>query len=124
MFLEFNENPQNKKVGDCVIRAISSALGQDWNITYCELMFQGYLMSDIPTANYVWGAYLKRKGFERCIIPSDYPDDYSVKQFAEEHKQGVYILALNSHIVAVIDGEYIDTWDCGNKIPLYYWRQK
>ena len=28
---------------------------------------------------------------------------------------------ISGHVVAVIDGNYYDTWDSGDKIPIYYW---
>lgn len=34
---------------------------------------------------------------------------------------GRYLLALDQHVVAVVDGDYYDTWDSGNEIPIYYW---
>ena len=30
----YNINPKNKTVGDCTVRAISKAMGQDWETTY------------------------------------------------------------------------------------------
>ena len=44
-------------------------------------------------------------------------------QFAEEHPSGTYILALSGHVVCVQNGEWFDTWDSGNEIPLYYWQK-
>ena len=39
MYSYFNPNPiKNKRVGDCVIRAISKALNQSWEETYIELV--------------------------------------------------------------------------------------
>ena len=50
MFIQINENPQNKLVGDCVIRAISTFLNQDWNTTYLGLAVQGYIDADLMSA--------------------------------------------------------------------------
>ena len=50
--------------------------------------------------------------------------DCTVSDFAEDHPKGTYILALSGHVVCVKDGDYIDTWDSGNEIPLYYWQQE
>ena len=80
-------------------------------------------MSDMPSSNHVWGAYLMSKGFERHIIPNTCPDCYTVKDFCEEHPEGTYILATGSHVVAVIDGDYYDTWDSGDEIPIYFWEE-
>lgn len=34
MYIEYNSNPENKLVGDCVVRAISKVTDQDWERTY------------------------------------------------------------------------------------------
>ena len=36
MYIEYNSNPENKLVGDCVVRAISKVTDQDWERTYME----------------------------------------------------------------------------------------
>nr|DAF38594.1 MAG TPA: cytochrome b5 [Caudoviricetes sp.] len=81
-------------------------------------------MGDLPSANSVWGAYLRSKGFVRRIVPDTCPDCYNVSDFAEEHPDGTYILALSGHVVCVSGGNWIDTWDSGGGVPLYYWCER
>ena len=57
MWKQQNKNPANARVGDCVIRAISTALNQDWVKTYAELCVQGLMFCDLPSSNAVWGSY-------------------------------------------------------------------
>ncbi len=123
MWREYNCNPIRKRVGDCTVRAISKALGQDWETTYVGLSLQGYMMADLPSANAVWGAYLRQKGFRRNIIPEECPDCYCAADFAAEHPTGTYILALSGHVVCVCDGNIYDTWDSSDETPLYYWER-
>ena len=120
-FVSYNPNPAGAKVGDCVVRALSKALGQKWEETYIDLCVEGVLKCDLPSANSVWGAYLRRKGFEREIIPNTCPDCYTVGRFADEHPRGTYILALSGHVVCVQDCVIYDSWNSENEIPLYYW---
>lgn len=124
MFREWNPNPTGKNVGDCTVRAISKALEQDWTETYIGLALQGMMMGDMPSANAVWGAYLRSKGYTRHLIPDSCPDCYTVGNFAEDHPEGVYILALSSHVVCVEDGEIWDSWDSSGEVPLYYWEKE
>lgn len=123
-YSEHNENPLGKRVGDCTVRAISKALDQPWETTYTALALQGFLMCDMPSANHVWGAYLKSKGWRRDVPPDNCPDCYTVRDFCREHPAGRYILALSSHVVAVVDGQYFDTWDSGDETPIYFWTRE
>lgn len=120
-FSFYNPNPNGQSVGDCTIRAISKALDQTWEETYVGLCLQGLEMGDMPSGNAVWGAYLRKHGFHRDVIPNDVPDHYTVEDFAEDHPHGTYILALSGHVVCVKDGHYFDSWQSGKEIPLFYW---
>ena len=120
-WVEHNENPSGKLVGDCVIRALSRTLDQDWARTYIELCLQGFIDRDMPSANNVWGAYLRSKGYRRAVLADECPDCYNVRDFCRDYPNGRYVLALSGHVVAVVDGDYYDTWDSGDEAPLYYW---
>lgn len=122
MYIYHNPNPLQKRVGDCVVRAISKITGESWEQVYIGVCMQGYLLSDMPSANHVWGAYIKNHGYRKRNLPDTCPDCYSVKSFCEEHTKGKYLLATGSHVVAVIDGNYYDTWDSGDENPIYFWQ--
>lgn len=124
MFIYFNPNPIGNHVGDCVIRAVSKVTNQDWEKTYMEICLQGYMLKDMPSANYVWGAYLFDNGFQRYVIPNTCPDCYTVKDFCRDNPRGLYLLATGSHVVAVQDGNYYDAWDSGDEVPIYYWQKE
>ena len=120
MWVRCNPNPVGRETGDCVIRAICAVTGQDWDTTYTAAALQGYILKDMPSANHVWRAYLKSRGFKMAVIPDTCPDCYTVGDFAGEHKKGVYLLGTGQHAVAVIDGAVCDTWDSRQEIPIYY----
>ena len=124
MYVFYNPNPSKKLVGDCVIRAVSKLTNKDWETIYLEICLQGFMMNDMPSANYVWGAYLHENGYERNILPNTCPDCYTVKDFCVDYPQGKYLLAIGNHVVAVENGNYYDSWDSGEEIPLYYWQKK
>lgn len=120
-WVEYNINPLKRRVGDCTVRAISKALDQEWETTYAGLTAYGFMMSDMPSANYVWGAYLRKNGFKRYIVDDHGYDEYTVEDFCRDNPKGTYVLAIDGHVVAVIDGYYYDTWDSGKEIPVFYW---
>lgn len=119
----YNPNPRDRKNGDCVIRAISAVTNQDWDTTYIGLTFQGFVLKDMPSSNYVWGEYLKSKGFVRRSIPNSCPACYTVNEFAEDHPDGSFVLGTGTHAVAVIDGCVYDNWDSRDKVPDYYFKE-
>lgn len=122
MYCEYNPNPNGKRVGDCVIRAIAKAMNMSWDAAYASIALQGYLMKDIMSSNSVWGEYLRRHGYKRYVIPDTCPDCYTVREFCEDHPEGKYILATGSHVVVAEDGCYFDAWDSGDETPVYFWR--
>lgn len=121
MWKEYNPNPKHARVGDCVIRAICKLTNQTWTDTYCDLALYGLMRCDMPSANAVWGAYLRDKGYERKAIDSNCPDCYTVEDFACEHFRGKYLLAISGHVVAVENGDWYDSWDSKDEVPQYYW---
>lgn len=123
-FSYLNLNPFGRQVGDCTVRAIARATGKTWDETFIGLCLQGLTMGDMPSANSVWGAYLRQQGFTRNVVPNTCPDCYTVAEFAHDHPHGVYVLALSSHVVCVEDGKYFDSWDSGSEIPLFYWEKE
>ena len=120
-YIPYNPNPAKNRVGDCTVRAISKALNQDWEQTYAGLTAYGFMMCDMPSANHVWGAYLRHKGFKRYIVDDKGQDIYTVNDFCRDNPEGVYVLAIPGHVVCVVDGNYYDSWDSGGEIPQYYW---
>ena len=118
----YNPNPIKNRVGDCTVRAISKALGQDWETTYAGLTAYGFIRGDMPNANHVWGAYLKSKGFKQYVIET-IKEFYTVEDFCNDYPLGTFILAIDGHVVCVEDGFYYDTWDSGGEIPIYYWKR-
>ena len=123
-WLYFNPNPLSNRVGDCTIRAISKVLNQDWDETYLDIVVEGFMQKDMPSSNSVWTNYLQSKGYIRHIIPNTCPKCYTIKNFCIDHPIGSYILATGTHVVAVQDGNYYDTWDSGNEIPIYYFEKE
>lgn len=122
-YIYFNPNPLNLSVGDCTIRAISKVTNMDWKKTYLHLLLQGYYMYDMPSANRVWGELLKNFGFNKKLLPDTCPDCYTIKDFCRDYPYGTYVLGTGEHVVAVVDGDYYDSWDSGNEIPIYFFER-
>ncbi len=118
MWMDENPNPLRKDVGDCAVRAISLATDRPWEDIYIALCVQGAMQGDMPNSNSVWGSYLTHHGWS--YHPLEHTFDASVDDFCKEHPQGVFIVGTGDHAVCVKNGIIYDTWNSGNKVPIYY----
>lgn len=131
-FRFYNANPKNKYTGDCVVRAISTALQEPYETVYRELLEMalktGYAVAS--TENY--DKYLKSKGWVKCKQPKKYNNTkYTGKEFCK-HMQN-YPMNYPSrmvanigghHVVAIVDDKVWDTWDSTNGCIGNYWMDK
>lgn len=124
MFIYANPNPAKSLVGDCVIRSISIVLDQDWITTYDGITAKGRYLYDMPSSNAVWNSYLIDRGFVKRTIPDTCPECYKITDFCWDHPYGEYLVATGTHVVAIIDGNYYDTWDSGDEVPVYFYERR
>lgn len=123
-WVEWNENPVSRSVGDCAVRAVALALDVDWETAYALIALNGYLMADMPSSNAVWGAVLRQNGFSRYIIPDTCPDCYTINDFADENPRGIYVVGTGNHVCTIKNGTVLDSWDSRSEIPIFYWHKK
>lgn len=124
MYQHYQPNPRGIQTDDCVIRALTKALDVDWDTASVYAIVQQIRDSDLYVKNYVWGNLLLRNGFTKHHIPDTCPDCFTVEDFAREHPQGLYILGTGEHAVAVVDGDWYDTFDSGAMIPIVYYEKE
>ncbi len=121
IWIEWNENPTGRRVGDCAVRAVSVALGIGWESAFALLANNAYQMGDMPSSDSVWGSVLRQHGFYRASIPNTCPDCYTAEDFAREHPRGVYVLGFGGHVATVKNGKLFDAWDSSREIPQFVW---
>lgn len=113
--------------GDCVIRALCKALNKDWVDTF-KLMIPYEIKYQCPISCMPLKLYketLKDLGFEYIGISNKKGQKRPmVKEFAEKHKKGIYILSLANHWATCVDGVYYDSWNCGNKCLYGYFEKR
>lgn len=118
MFIKFNDNPCGKTTGDCVIRAISIVENKSWRQVYLALCVEGYDQCTFGDDNKTWEGYLKSIGYRRFNLPDT--KGYKLSDFANAHKEGKYIIGTGTHVVAIVNGDIIDSWDSSDETPTYY----
>lgn len=90
-YIRLNENPHGILVDDCVIRAITTATGRNWDDVYLDLMLEGFEHKNWGNFNAIWWNYLVKKGYKRFLIPDTCPMCYTLKDFIKDHPYGIYI---------------------------------
>lgn len=124
MYIPYNPNPLNLKTDDCVIRALTKVLDKTWEEIYMDLCIKGLEMCDWGNNNAVWDDYLKTHGFKREIVPDSCPDCYTVDDFCKDNTSGTYVLGTGTHVIAIVDGNYYDSWDSGQQVPIFAYRKE
>lgn len=117
----YNPNPVGRNVGDCSVRAISKALGTDWETAYIKIMINGFSMGDVISSDSVWGSVLRQHGFYREAIPNACPDCFTAEDFLKEHPEGTYVFAFGGHVATAVDGVLYDAWNSSHEIPQFVW---
>ena len=124
MWIRANPNPAKREVPDCVIRAVCIALNKPWLEASDEIYAVARADYSVTVDDHVWGHYLYMKGFEPFLNPFECPKCVTVREFTKMYPTGTYIIGTGNHAIAVIDGDYYDSWDSGNTIPSFFWRIK
>ena len=122
MWMRCNPNPAHKNVPDCVIRAVCIALNMRWLDVFDDLSAVARSEFSVTVDDDVWGKYLYRIGFEPFLLPESCPRCVTVRAFTRYFPRGTYIIGTGTHAVAVVDGDYYDSWDCGNMVPSFFWK--
>ena len=114
------------ETGDCQIRALCKVFNVWWveafdmTIPICrELQTYTVFDSNIKQTKKA----MNRLGFDYTGISNKRGTKRpTVDSFAKDHPIGRYVLSLANHVVAVVDGKYYDTWDCGKKSLYGYYK--
>lgn len=124
MWKYINKNPRGRSVGDCAVRAVSLALGIDWETAYALLAVNGFAMGDLQNSNSVIGSVLRQHGFYRFNLSETCPDCYTFGDFARDNPRGVFVVGTGTHVATIIDGNLMDAWDSSGEPVAFVWYRK
>ena len=123
MYRYENPNPSGRSTDDCLVRSLAIIMDVPWEKAYMDLCQRGLIIHDMPNKDSTLSLYMKEKGYKRYLIPEECPVCYSIRDFAREYRHGKYLVLTGNHAVAVMNGDYYDTTDSGEEIPLYYYKK-
>ena len=118
MYRYYNPHPKGLLTDDCVKRAIVVVTGKSYEAVQRELNAYKKI-SGAETFNSAKNlCYVEdRLGAEK-IIPEE---SLTAETFCREYPRGRYILAMEEHWSACVDGVIYDVWDCsGNLVNAVY----
>lgn len=114
-----NLNPLGNLEEDCVCRAISLALNEDYykikkklclvaELFECEMLCvccYKYLLDEVY-------------GLERL----EEFDGLSIDEFSSHCPEGVYLIRVDNHLTCMVDSTVLDIWDCTDKEIRLVWK--
>lgn len=120
MWVYHNQNPAQRQVNDCVIRAISLAEDRSWDEVYYELsqiaQRECIILDDVDFVE----PYLNKKYDKVCYRCKDCK--LTLEEFARLNPTGVFLVTMKGHITCVVDGDIYDTWDCTDRFIWCAWK--
>ncbi len=117
-FVYYNRRPDGKRLEDCVCRAISTAIGLDYNHVN-ELLDKTALEHECEKLcvccyhNLLEGKF----GFHRHTCHNG----ETVGDIAQTYPNDNLIIRIHEHLTCAIDGKVFDTWDCTGKTVDCFW---
>lgn len=137
---KYNPNPEQKNTGDCSIRSYCGAFGLTWDAAYDIASKIAKSMSELPDSSHVCDAIITQH-FGMHVMEEEVKNEHhedlvdneenakkkqkkskkkkvakmTINEFAMTHPFGTYIVVSPHHQTAVINGEYWDSWDSGEK---------
>lgn len=117
MYRYYNANPEDEKIGDCVVRAISTALDKD----YYEILYQLFNISNYFNCDMiVKDCYdiLLTKGYNLLKYGGL---SRRVEQVAEDFNDKNVIMRIHGHLTCSKKGIVYDTWNTSNEIVDIFW---
>ena len=118
----YNCNPKMRFTDDCVVRAICSSTGMEWDETMRELaesaIETGYMLN--TPENY--GPYLEARGYvkQKQPVHSD-GKKMHFKEFVKIFDGHAVCHCGNGHVTYVADNAVWDVWDVSDQIVGNYW---
>ena len=112
MYQYYNPHPGGVTTDDCVKRAIVVVTGMDYAKVQRELNLYKKV-TGAKSFNSIQNLRYVEDVLKASKIPLE--SNLTAEEFCKKHPHGRYILDMNEHWSACVDGCIFDTWDCGKE---------
>ena len=112
MFKYYNPHPKGLSTDDCVKRSIVAVTGLDYSRVQRELN-EYKAVTGARSFNST-----KNLRYAQDVLKAEkisFQSKLTVRDFCEKHPHGRYILDMDGHWSACVDGHIYDTWDCSSE---------
>lgn len=116
-----NLQPLGHREEDCVCRAISLAVNEDYYTIQHKLDLIGDLF-DCEELCVCCYKHLLDSVYELERYESY--QGMTIEEFLNLNPKGIFIIRVQGHLTCGIDGVLYDTWDCRNEIVDVVWKVK
>lgn len=128
-FTFYNANPKGKFTGDCVVRAICTALEKPYEEVYRELLELCLKNGHSIASKENYSKYIESLGWKKQKQPrkndnTKYTGVEFCKKLQKENKLNCNNIIAHiggNHIVAIMDNKVCDTWDSTDGCIGNYW---
>lgn len=117
-FKYYNKNPQNITTEDCVCRAISTAIGLQYNAVNHLLGITANISGCPKLCLCSYHNLLERI---LCYDRFDCMNGETVNDIAEMYPYCNIIVRIKGHLTSIIKGTILDIWDCSDKKADCFW---
>ena len=127
-FFRYNSNPKGWKTGDCVVRAVSTAMEasyrqESWSSVYSDLCAIGAKKCRMPNDPHIYGQYLKDHGFiQMKQMKHENGTKYTIEEVINAYPDDVLLIHCAHHLTCAVRGNLYDTWNCMYRTAGKFWR--
>jgi hypothetical protein len=124
-FKFYNANPKDRRTGDCVIRAICTAMDKSWD-DVAKGLFEYVIKDKVAMGSTeCYSKYLADNGWAKQKQPKKADGTkYTGVEFVKKFKGTCVAHIGGNHIVCIKDGKVIDTWDSTDGCIGNYWTKE
>ena len=121
----YNANPKKRKTGDCVIRAICTALDKSWDDVLKDLTEYALKYKYSIASEELYEIYLMDHKWIKHNKPCKRnKNGYILKEWLKKHGEEAIVTIDSDHLTYVCNHIVYDIWDCTEQTVGNFWTKE